>query len=101
MSTRDPRAVCELHRKNRYELIRLKNEELRKLFDQVVAERKISERLALNVPADSIAARLQARPDVTADRFADVTVLIADVVGFADLAPAVGPERLTLIVEEV
>jgi adenylate cyclase len=83
------------------ELIRHKNEELKKLFDQVVAERKISERLALNVPPDSIAARLQARPDVTADRFADVTVLIADVVGFAERAPAVSPERLTLIVEEI
>src|SRR5476651_572617 len=38
-----------------------KNDELKKLFDQVVAERRVSERLALQVPADSIAARLQAR----------------------------------------
>src|SRR4029077_9478579 len=68
--------------------IQRKNDELKKLFDQVVAERKVSERLALHVPPDSIAARLQARPDVTADNFADVTVLIADIVGFADLTPA-------------
>jgi adenylate cyclase len=78
-----------------------KNDELKKLFDQVVAERKVSERLALHVPPDSIAARLQARPDVTADSFADVTVLIADIVGFADLTPAVSPERLTLLLEEI
>ena len=39
-----------------------KNEELKKLFDQVVAERKVSERLALHVPPDSIAARLHGAP---------------------------------------
>jgi adenylate cyclase len=81
--------------------IRRKNDELKKLFDQVVAERKVSERLALHVPPDSIAARLQARPDVTADSFADVTVLIADVVGFTELTPAVSPERLALILDEI
>jgi adenylate cyclase len=177
-STRDPRAVCDLHEKNRYDLIVLdlqmpgmdgfqvmeglkhievdgylpvlvitaqpdhklralragakdfiskpfdvaevlmrvhnmlevrllhveiqrKNDELKKLFDQVVAERKVSERLALHVPPDSIAARLQARPDVTADPFADVTVLVADVLGFAAMTPAVSPERLGLLLEEI
>ena len=83
------------------ELIRGKNDELKKLFDQVVAERKVSERLALHVPPNSIAERLQARPDVTADSFADVTVLIADVVGFAKLTPAVTPDRLALILDEI
>ena len=81
--------------------IRRKNDELKKLFDQVVAERKLSERLALHVPADSIAARLQARPDVSADSFADVTMVIADVVGFAEMTPAVSSERLTLVLEQV
>lgn len=81
--------------------IRRRNAELKTLFDQVVAERKVSERLALHVPPDSIAARLQARLDVTADTFADVTVLIADVVGFAELTPAVSPERLALLLDEV
>jgi adenylate cyclase len=78
-----------------------KNDELKELFDQVVAERKVSERLALQVPPDSIAARLQARPEVTADSFAEVTVVIADVVGFSELTPAVGPERLALLLEEI
>jgi len=81
--------------------VQRKNAELQTLFDQVVAERKVSERLALHVPPDSIAARLQARPDVTADSFADVTVVIADVVGFSDLTPAVGLEPLTLLLEEI
>lgn len=81
--------------------IRRKNDELKKLFDQVVAERKVSERLALHVPPDSIAARLQARPDVTADSFADVTVLIADIVGFTEMTPAASPEQLALLLDEI
>ena len=81
--------------------IRRKNEELKKLFDQVVAERKLSERLALHVPPDSIAARLQVRPDVTPDSFADVTVVIADIVGLAELTPTVSPEQLALLVDEI
>jgi adenylate cyclase len=83
------------------ELICGKNDELKRLFDEVVAERKVSERLALHVPPNSIAERLQARPDVTADSFADVTVLIADVVGFAELTPAVSPDRLALNLDEI
>jgi len=81
--------------------IQRKNDELKKLFDQVVAERKLSERLALHVPPDSIAARLQARPDVTPDSFSDVTVLIADIVGLAERTPAVGADKLALQVDEI
>jgi adenylate cyclase len=80
--------------------IRRKNAELKTLFDQVVAERKLSERLALHVPPDSIAARLQARPDVTADSFADVTVVIADIVGLAE-TPTASHEQLALFVDEI
>ena len=81
--------------------IRRKNAELKTLFDQVVAERKLSERLALHVPPESIAARLQARPDVTADSFADVTVVIADIVGLADLTSTASPDQLAVFVEEI
>ncbi len=81
--------------------VRRKNDELKKLFDQVVAERKVSERLALHVAPDSIAARLHARPDVTPDAFADATVLIAEIVGFTELAPAARPEQLALLLEEI
>jgi adenylate cyclase len=81
--------------------IRHKNEELTKLFDQVVSERKVSERLALHVAPDSIAARLQARPDVTADSFAPATVVIADITGFADLPSPAAPEQLALLLDEI
>jgi adenylate cyclase len=74
--------------------IRRKNVELKRLFDEVVAERKLVERLALGVAPDSIAARLHLRPDVTVESVSDVTVLIADVIGFADMAPTAGrPSR--------
>ena len=66
-----------------------------------MAERKLSERLALHVPPESIAARLQARPDVTADSVADATVVIADVVGLAELTPTVSPEQLAVFVDEI
>jgi adenylate cyclase len=83
------------------EEIRAKNVELRKLFDQVVAERKVSERLALRVPPDSIAVRLKDRPDATVDSFPAATVLVADVVGFSDQSPAVAAEALAAGLEEV
>jgi adenylate cyclase len=83
------------------ELVRGKNLELKRLFDQVVAERQVSERLALHVPPDSIAARLPVRPDMTSDSFAEVTVLVADVIGFSELAPAVDAARLGQVLEEV
>jgi len=81
--------------------IRRKNDELKKLFDQVVAERKVSERLALHLPADSIGARLQARPDMTPESFPDVTMLIADIVGFADMSSSAAPAQLALVAGEI
>ncbi|TMA23584.1 MAG: response regulator [Deltaproteobacteria bacterium] len=83
------------------EVIRGKNDELKKLFDQVVAERKVSERLALQAPPGSVAERLQARADATEDGFPDATVLIADIVGFAKMTPAVPPGGLALILDEI
>src|SRR5205085_6593296 len=83
------------------ELIRGKNDELKKLFDQVVAERKVSERLALHVPPNSIAERLQARPDLAVDSVADVSVVIADIVGLAELTSTRSPEQLALCVDEI
>ena len=81
--------------------IRRKNVELTRLLDQVVAERQRAERLALHVTPDSIAARLHARPDVTEETLSDVTVLVADLVGFAELAPEKSPAALNLIIDEI
>ncbi|MBI3504391.1 MAG: response regulator [Proteobacteria bacterium] len=78
-----------------------RNAELKVLFDEVVAERKLSERLALHVPPQSIASPLPARPDVTAESVAQASVLIADIVGLASLAPAARPDELALLVDEL
>ena len=83
------------------DLIREKNAELERLFDQVVAERKVSERLALRAPPNSIAERLAERPDATAADYPDVTVLIADVVGLAERAPSESPARLAVQLEDI
>ena len=83
------------------ELVRIKNDEVKKLFAECLAERKVSERLALQVPPGSIAQRLQARPDLAVDRFESATVLIADVIGFAKSTPAVSGARLAEQLEEI
>ena len=75
-------------------LVQGQKAELARLFEQVLAERKLSERLALHAEPTSIARRLEARRDVTADEFAEATVLVADVVGFAELAPGTAPRLL-------
>ena len=49
--------------------VRLLHMETKKLYEQVVAEQKVSERLLLNVLPPVIAERLKARPDVAADGF--------------------------------
>ena len=178
-STRDPHEVCELHRRNRYDLIlldiqmpgldgfqvmeglkeietggylpvlvltarpdqklralkagardfvskpfdlaeillrvhnmlevRLLNQETKRLYEQVVAEQKVSERLLLNVLPQSIANRLKGRPEVTADSFAEriadsfpeVTVLFADIVGFTKFSESLSAEVLVDVLNDI
>ncbi len=177
-STMDPREVCELHRKNRYDLIlldlempgmdgfqvmdglkeietggylpvlvitaqpdhkqlalkagakdfvskpfdfaevlarvynllevRLLHLEAKNLYDRVVAEREVSERLLRNVLPHAIAERLKARP-VTADGFSElivdtfpqVTVLFADIVGFTKFSEGVSAEILVDVLNDI
>ena len=170
-STMDPREVCELHRKNRYNLIlldldmpgmdgfqvmkelkeierdgylpvlvitaqpghklralkagakdfvnkpfdlsevltrvynmievRLLHLATSRLYYQVVAEQKASERLLLNVLPHSVAQRLKADPGIIADSFPEVTVLFADIVGFTKLSEGVSPEGLVAVLNEM
>ncbi len=89
--------------------VRLLHLETKKLYDQVVAEQKVSERLLLNVLPQAIAERLKGRPEVTADNFteviadsfADVTVLFADIVGFTNFSAGVHPEKLVVLLNEI
>ena len=81
--------------------VRLLHLEARRLYDQVVAEQRVSERLLLNVLPHSVAERLKAGPGIIADSFPDVTVMFADIVGFTRLSGSMSPERLVAMLDEV
>ena len=89
--------------------VRLLHLETKKLYDQVVAEQKVSERLLLNVLPHAIAERLKGRPDVTADgfteiiadSFTEVTVLFADIVEFTKFSEGVSAEVLVGVLNDI
>ena len=99
------------------EVIVRQSTEVKRLYDQVVAEQKITERLLLNVLPQSIAAQLKEQSGVTsnglldvigdsfspliADSFEDVTVLFADIVGFTKFSVGVSPRKLVVLLNEI
>src|SRR5438445_2927680 len=91
------------------ELIRRQGDELKGLYDQIVAEQKVSERLLLNLLPSPIAERLKARTDLSADRipeviadsFREVTVLFADIVEFTRFSAGMSAERLVAMLNEI
>lgn len=112
--TEKKRAEAALARKNEelqasWELIRRQHDELRSLYDRLLAEQELSERLLLNLLPCSIAERLKARPDLIAsgdpeliaDSFPDVTVLFADIVAFTRFSAGMSPEQLVAVLNEI
>ena len=89
--------------------VRLLHLETKKLYDRVVAEQKVSERLLLNVLPHTIAERLKQRPAVTADSsmelitesYAEVTVLFADIVAFTKFAETASAEVLVGVLNDI
>ena len=89
--------------------VRLLHLETQKLYEQVLAEKKVSERLLHNVLPQVIAERLRGRSEVMADNFtavivdsfSDVTVLFADIVGFTKFSEGVSPEVLVDVLNDV
>ena len=89
--------------------VRLLHLETKKLYDRVVAEQKLSERLLLNVLPQSIAERLKGRPEVTAegfseviaDSFAEATVLFADIVQFTKFSESVSAEVVVDVLNDI
>jgi adenylate cyclase len=89
--------------------VRLLHQETKALYDQIVEQQKLSERLLLNVLPQSIAERLKGRPEVAADAFTEViadsfpeaTVLFADIVEFTRLSAGLSPEGLVAMLNEV
>jgi adenylate cyclase len=91
------------------ELIRRQRDELKSLYDKIVAEQKVSERLLLNLLPAPIAARLKTRPDLIAggppeliaDSFQEATVLFADIVQFTRFSAGMKPEQLVAVLNEI
>jgi adenylate cyclase len=89
--------------------VRLLHLETKRLYERVVAEQKVSERLLLNVLPRSIADRLKGRLEITADgfaeviadSFAEVTVLFADIVEFTKFAQSVSPVAVVDVLNDI
>jgi adenylate cyclase len=97
--------------------VRLLHLEMRKLYDRVVTEQKVSDRLLLNVLPQAIAERLKKQDGVVADSllevigesfvpliadsFPDVTVIFADIVGFTKFSAGINPEKLVILLNEI
>ena len=89
--------------------VRLLNLQTKKLFEQVVAEQKVSERLLNNVLPEVIVKRLKKQPEfeadnfskVIADTFPEVTVLFADIVGFTKFTETVSARVLVDVLNEI
>ncbi len=81
--------------------VRLLHTESRRLYSQVLAEKKVSERLLLNVLPHSVAERLKAETGTIVDSFEEVTVLFADIVGFTQLSSGMTPEQLVAMLNDV
>lgn len=90
-------------------MIRQQNVELRTVYNQIVDEQKLSERLLFNVLPHAISERLKMRreeigdgfSDVIADSFSEATVLFGDLVGFTRFSAGVSPERLVVLLNEI
>ena len=89
--------------------VRLLNLQTKSLFEQVVAEQRVSEHLLNNVLPEVIVKRLKQQPEfqadnlskVIADTFPEVTVLFADIVGFTKFAETVSARVLVDVLNEI
>jgi adenylate cyclase len=73
----------------------------KRLRDQLQAEKEKSEQLLLNILPRPIAERMKKGETNIADNFPDVTVLVADLVGFTTLSTHIGPEQVVHFLNEI
>ena len=81
--------------------VRLLHLETKRLYDQIVAEQKVSEGLLLNVLPQAIAGRLKARPDVIADSIPEATILFAGLHDFARLTERMAAADVVKLLNEI
>jgi len=73
----------------------------KQLHDQLQTEQKKSENLLLNILPKPIVERMKAGETNIADSYPEVTVLVADLVGFTRLSAHMGPERMVQLLNEI
>jgi len=71
------------------------------LFDQLQVEREKSDRLLRNMLPEVIAERMKKGETNIADNYPEVTVLLADLVGFTTLAAHMPPDRIVFVLNEI
>jgi adenylate cyclase len=81
--------------------VRLLHLETKRLYDQVVAEKKVSEGLLLNVLPAAIAERLKARPDAIADSIPEATILFAGLHDFARLTEGLAAAAVVKLLNDI
>lgn len=89
--------------------VRLLHRETKKLYERILAEQKVSERLLLNVLPEALAERLQARPEakvsvfseLVTDSYAEVSVLFADILDFTKFTEGASAEVLIGVLDEI
>lgn len=95
------RVTASLERKRLRDLERLRVIELQREKQLLEIEKEKSERLLLNILPQAIAERLKHGEDTIAERFAEVTVLFADIVDFTFLANRTEPEELVSLLNDL
>jgi adenylate cyclase len=73
----------------------------KKLYNQLQKEKEKSDQLLLNILPTPIAARMKKGETHIADSHPDVTVLVADLVGFTTLSTHIGPEQVVELLNEM
>lgn len=95
------RVTASLERKRLRDLERLRVVELQREKQLLEIEKEKSERLLLNILPRAIADRLKLGERTIAERFTEVTVLFADIVGFTSLANQTEPEELVSLLNDL
>jgi class 3 adenylate cyclase len=73
----------------------------KRLYDDLQLEREKSERLLLNILPRPVADRMRNGETNIADSHPDVTVLVADLVGFTSLSAHIEPAQVVLLLNEI
>jgi len=90
--------------------VRLLHQNTKRLYDRVVAEQKVSERLLMNLLPNSIAEHLKGRQivaplenpaELIAEGYAEVTVLFADILAFTKFAEGTSAKVLGGVLNDI